>query len=233
MVAIDAGLTMKTVSCHSSSLDYLTVYPDNYVEGNSYPLIICLHGFGANMHDLSDLAPVLSSSGGDGYSLTPFGEQWLREAGGKYDYVPTEPGRFAQMLDTFSHRFGQGYKERGQEAMRCYGAHANLACCAMCGAAAESIVLALAIEKIKDRVAVEKEYFSTGGRGRIEKRLLGSVTKQIADQFRSYMDLLKYWRDNAAHGLASNIDDNEANTSLMLLLRFAQFANDRWSELTA
>jgi len=54
---------MKSSVDRGSSLDYLTVYPDDYVEGKSYPLIICLHGFGANKDDLSGLAPVIDRTG--------------------------------------------------------------------------------------------------------------------------------------------------------------------------
>jgi hypothetical protein len=43
--------------------------------------------------------------------------------------------------------------------------------------------------------------------------------------------LLKDWRDEAAHGKPSGITDNEAYTSLAMLLRFAQFVNDNWNTL--
>ena len=42
-------------------LKYLTVLPDDYDPQTSYPLIIMLHGFGANMQDLAGLAPVINS----------------------------------------------------------------------------------------------------------------------------------------------------------------------------
>jgi hypothetical protein len=170
---------------------------------------------------------------GVGFSLTPFGKQWLEEAGGKYDYIPTEPGRFSQMLEAFAPRFGEGFRERSQEAIRCYGGHAHLACCAMCGAASESVVLALAIAKLSDAAKVESMYLASGGRGRIEKLLLGSKPEQLRTRFQSYLGLLKYWRDNTAHGMPSGIDDNEAYTSLLLLLQFAHFADDRWTELVS
>lgn len=83
-------------------------------------------------------------SGGDGYSVTPFGEQWLNEDTNDA-YIPTEPGRFAEMLEPHRDRYGPGFYERSQEAIRCYGAHAYLACCVMCGAAAEAILLAATI----------------------------------------------------------------------------------------
>ena len=44
-------------------LQYLAVLPDDYDSEASYPLIIMLHGFGANMHDLAGLAPAINSSG--------------------------------------------------------------------------------------------------------------------------------------------------------------------------
>jgi hypothetical protein len=76
----------------------------------------------------------------------PFGAQGAAESR-RDDFVSTEPQRFAQMLAPYIKRFGPGFHERAQEAVRCYGAHAYLAWCAMCGASAESILLAAAIAK--------------------------------------------------------------------------------------
>jgi hypothetical protein len=171
-------------------------------------------------------------SGGNGYSLTPFGRQWLKESGGRFDYIPTEPGRFAQMLARFVPRFGEGFKERSQDAMRCYDAHAYLACCVMCGAATESVSLAVAIGRGDRPEEVEKEYITAAGRGRIEKRVLGQQTDAVKEEYRGYLTLMKYWRDMAAHGKASRLDDAQAFTSLAMLLRFAHFVDDRWNELT-
>jgi hypothetical protein len=171
-------------------------------------------------------------AGGNGYSLTPRGREWLTQAG-QYDYVPAEPGRFSKMLESFSPRFGPGYRERSQEALNCYQAHAYLACCTMCGAAAESILLALAISKNGDETAVLKDYSAQGGRTRIENLVVGKKTKPLQDEFRADINLLKYWRDNAAHGKRVGINENEAFTSLALLLRFTQFSSDHWAELTS
>ena len=44
-------------------LQYVTVVPDDYPPDSSYPLVIMLHGFGANMQDLAGLAPALSADG--------------------------------------------------------------------------------------------------------------------------------------------------------------------------
>lgn len=171
-------------------------------------------------------------SGGGGYSITPFGRQWLEESD-QDDYVPTEPGRFAEMLSPFQSRFGAQFKERSQEAIRCYGAHAYLACCVMCGAAAESILLATATEKQGDRDAVLKMYNTSQGRGRVENLILGSAKDGVRREFSAYQGLIKYWRDQASHGMPVQIGDNEAYTSLALLLRFAMFVEQRWESLTS
>jgi len=167
---------------------------------------------------------------GNGYSITPFGSQWLCESD-EDNYVPTEPGRFAEMLKPYKDRFGPQFAQRSQEAIRCYGAHAYLACCVMCGAAAESILLATAIEKANDEDKILSMYNSSQGRSRVEKYLLGSVRKRLEQEFTGFLTLLKYWRDQAGHGAASNIGDNEAYTSLALLLRFAMYVNEWWGEL--
>lgn len=168
---------------------------------------------------------------GNGYTITPFGEQWLSEAD-KDNFVPTEPERFAEMLAPHRERYGPAFHERAQEAIRCYGAHAYLACCTMCGAAAEAIVISTAIAK-SDEVTVVAQYKTTGGRGRVENTIVGKVRQELRDEYKGYMTLLKYWRDQAAHGKAADIKDNEAYTSLALLLRFAIFVNDNWIELVS
>jgi len=172
-----------------------------------------------------------NGSGGDGYSVTPFGEQWLDEDNNDA-YVPTEPGRFAEMLEPHRDRYGPGFYERAQEAIRCYGAHAYLACCVMCGAAAEAILLASAIAREGDDEKVLSAYNSSQGRSRVENMLLGQARPRLKEEVQGFLTLLKYWRDQAGHGSTANISDNEAYTSLALLLRFATYVDDWWSELT-
>ncbi len=53
---------MESVRYRGTTLEYLTVYPDAYDVQRAYPLILCLHGYGANMDDLTPLASVLNSS---------------------------------------------------------------------------------------------------------------------------------------------------------------------------
>jgi hypothetical protein len=167
---------------------------------------------------------------GNGYSITPFGRRWIAEFG-QEDFLPTQPGRFAALLKPFQELFGAGFSERAQQGVLCYRAHAYLACCAMCGAAAESILLALAIKK-RDEPEVLRTYASSGGRGRVEALVLANAAEPIRRSFRGYTDLLKYWRDETAHGRISQIAADEAYVSMLTLLRLAQFARDHWQVLT-
>jgi phospholipase/carboxylesterase len=54
---------METIQRQGESLTYLTVHPSNYRPEESYPLIILLHGFGADMYDLASLAPAIDHTG--------------------------------------------------------------------------------------------------------------------------------------------------------------------------
>jgi hypothetical protein len=168
---------------------------------------------------------------GAGFAITNFGKQWLTEASG-YECLPVEYGRFSQLLAGHSARFGTAYQLRGQEAVSCYRAHTYLACCVMCGAATESILLKLAIVKTGNEERVLREYRTAKGRTAIENLLLSNQNSYIRQELPNYTNLLKYWRDDAAHGENVSIGEGEAFTSLILLLRFAQFADDRWEEIT-
>jgi phospholipase/carboxylesterase len=82
---------MKAVERRGSTLEYLTLLPDDYVPEHRYPMIICLHGRGADMRDLAGLAPAIDSGGyvyvcpnapvtiaiGPGYT----GQAWYEPAG--------------------------------------------------------------------------------------------------------------------------------------------------------
>jgi hypothetical protein len=167
---------------------------------------------------------------GQGFSLTSYGRAWISAA--NPELVPTQPGRFGQLLVKASPRFGPGFSERSQEAAAAYQGGTYLACCTMCGAAAESILLAIAIAKTRDEKTVINEYASAFGRSKIEKRIWSRLTLPVQEEFKRYTALLKYWRDAAAHGRATHITETEAYTSLVLLLRFALFTDERWEELT-
>jgi predicted esterase len=56
-------MARKREVAQGSTLEYLAICPDGYEEGTPYPLVIWLHGFGADMHDLADLAAAVDPPG--------------------------------------------------------------------------------------------------------------------------------------------------------------------------
>lgn len=54
---------MKGEQHDGRSLKYIAVTPDDYDPAVSYPLVIMLHGFGAHMGDLANLAPAIEDRG--------------------------------------------------------------------------------------------------------------------------------------------------------------------------
>jgi phospholipase/carboxylesterase len=54
---------MKAEVIESSSLQYVLVRPDGFSADGSWPLVVMLHGFGANMYDLANLSPAIDDSG--------------------------------------------------------------------------------------------------------------------------------------------------------------------------
>ena len=54
---------MRSEINEGSGLQYITIVPDEYTPESTYPLVIMLHGFGANMQDLAGLAPAINATG--------------------------------------------------------------------------------------------------------------------------------------------------------------------------
>jgi len=48
---------LKSTRIDGPTLKHLVIYPENYVPNKLYPVVILLHGFGSNMHDLAAIAP--------------------------------------------------------------------------------------------------------------------------------------------------------------------------------
>jgi hypothetical protein len=168
---------------------------------------------------------------GTRFEATEAGLEWLKNST-EYEALPSEHGRFALLLQRHAPRLGDGYLRRSLEALACYRAQTYLACCAMTGAAAESITLALAIAKEGNEAAVLREYRSNTGLTKIERLLMAQQNRHVQEGLPQFLRLLKYWRDESAHATATQVDEEEAFLALITLLRFAQFADNRWPELT-
>lgn len=167
---------------------------------------------------------------GNGYSLTAYGREWLQSED-RDMVISADAGRFGRLIERHVQSFGPAYKQRAEEAARCKQAGVNLACCVMCGAAAEAILLAAATAKMGDNERVVREYRSASGRRRIENMLMGQQPQELRDRFHNLLDLLKYWRDDGGHGLPSSIDEWEADEAMVRLLRLSRFVEDHWADL--
>jgi hypothetical protein len=167
---------------------------------------------------------------GDGYSITEFGDAWFadpqRRAAG-------DPSRMSGLFAVFEQKYGAGFAQRANEAIRCHRNGNYLAACVLAGAAGESILLAVAIAKTQDEPKILKDYASAGGRGRVTKLVVSTLKGSVARTFEAALQVLHYWRDDAAHGMATTISEVEAYASLTQLLRLAQFCSDHWVELIA
>jgi hypothetical protein len=103
----------------------------------------------------------------------------------------------------------------------------------MCGAAAESALLALAIAKTGSEERVLDTYEQRGGRYKVKDMIfVAGAPREWIRNFDAAFGLLLYWRDSAAHGQFVHISETEAYYSLGMLLRFANFLADSWTELT-
>jgi hypothetical protein len=167
---------------------------------------------------------------GDTFSITRFGRAWLKDASQR---PIVDPARLSQVLQGFADRFGGGYAQRATEAVKTYRTANYLASCVMAGAAAESILLALATAKIGDEAKVLLEYNTTGGRRRLTKRVCGNVSSPIATQLDTALQALHYWHDGTGHATMTTVSEIEAHIGLTDLLRLAQFVHDHWTELVA
>jgi hypothetical protein len=171
-------------------------------------------------------------TGGRGYSLTPFAAEWLPNAS-EIHFISMQPGALAAAFQRFAARFGSGYHQRTQEAVRCRTAEAWLASCAMVGAAAESVLLAAAIAKVRDEDRVVRQYAAQNGRRTVLNILTGQATAHIARGINAIMPLLSYWRDTAAHGQIAEISAHEAEQAIRELLALSQFVSVHWDEIIA
>ena len=54
---------MEVKQFEGESLQYLAIEPDSYDPDADYPMVVLLHGFGANMQDLAGLSPTISREG--------------------------------------------------------------------------------------------------------------------------------------------------------------------------
>ena len=54
---------MRVSECQGETLRYLSVEPDGYSPRRRYPMVVLLHGYGAQMGDLAGLCPAIDPQG--------------------------------------------------------------------------------------------------------------------------------------------------------------------------
>jgi hypothetical protein len=167
-----------------------------------------------------------------GYSLTVAGRAALATVD-TTTVLLSQPGSLAGALAGYRMRFGDGFHQRALEAIKCRNAEAWLACCAMTGAAAESVLLALAIAKVGDEEQVLKSYRLGNGRQRVLNLIVGQASAGRRDTLTTFSGIISMWRDEAAHGRASPLGTANADEALRQLLHMCQWADREWTHLTA
>jgi hypothetical protein len=174
--------------------------------------------------------PVWDKFDGTRYAVSEFGHRWASE-GTEDAFVPVGSETYVELLRPYT-EFGAPFFERAREAARCWKVKAFLACCSMCGAAAESILVAAAIAKKGDSPSVLSTYNSKGGRRKLELLLSGQVRADVKEVLAPLFGLVKLWRDEASHGGPSGIGQAAARTSLQALFLYARHVHHNWSEIT-
>jgi hypothetical protein len=101
----------------------------------------------------------------------------------------------------------------------------------MAGAACETILLAIGAAKIGEEKALQI-YSGRDGRRLLIKQISMTLSSSLKQPIETAASILSYWRDNAAHGYATEISEFSAHDALSRLLRFAQFVDRHWDQLT-
>lgn len=167
-----------------------------------------------------------------GYSLTVAGRAALANLDAATILI-AQPGSLAATFNGYQQLFGDGFHQRAMEAIRCRNAEAWLACCAMVGAAAESVLLAIAISKEGDEERVLRVYRGNRGRQAVLNMIVGQADAHRRNTLTTFAGIVSLWRDDAAHGRASPIDTSNADEALRQLLHMCQWVAREWDGLTA
>ncbi|WP_374331357.1 hypothetical protein [Aestuariivirga sp.] len=168
---------------------------------------------------------------GHGYTITAAGRDWLSN-GATDDYLLMQPGSLAASLREHASLFGLGYEQRVREALICRDVQAWLSCCAMAGAAAEAILISLAIQILGDETKVFSIYNSKSGRHELQKAVRRDWKEHDATQLNTMMKIVAYWRDDAAHGRFIDVTQATAEEALRQLLHLSLWVGREWARLT-
>lgn len=167
-----------------------------------------------------------------GFSFTAHGREWLLDP--STEFLLYSVAKLGRIFSEHQALYGEGFYERSHEALRCFSAKAYFGCAAMCGAAAESILLKLAIAKLGDEKKALQIYHGKQGRKELKDKILelGSKPAGIKNEVETGFTILAYWRDDAAHGSALKLDSTTANVAIQMLCLFSIACKKHWNALT-
>ena len=91
---------MQARQVNGTALQYILVTPEGFAAEAGYPLVVLLHGFGANMQDLASLAPYIDETGyAYAFPNAPF-EVQLGPGYTGYSWATGRPGMSQPPVDT-------------------------------------------------------------------------------------------------------------------------------------
>ncbi|MCC7427244.1 MAG: hypothetical protein IT557_10080 [Alphaproteobacteria bacterium] len=171
----------------------------------------------------------MGADGGRGYSLTGYGEEWVRSG-----QVPMSRSAMLKVLTEHHDLLGDAFVQRAIEALECFNTGMFLAACAMAGAAAEAVLLKIGEEKLGLAKAGELLDQPNGRQKLIDAVFVGLEKKQtLRTRFVDHLRIVTDWRDHAAHGHPTRIDHEHADTAINKLLRLVKLVGEDWDALTA
>jgi len=77
-----------------------------------------------------------------------------------------------------------------------------------------------------------REIARSQGAEKLRNWLTTEQKPEVGQKLQSYFELILFWRNFAAHASPRRLDEEEAFTSLLTLLRFVHFADSRWNEIS-
>ena len=210
---------MRAEINEGTGLQYVTVVPDQYTPDSSYPLVIMLHGFGANMQDLAGLAPAINATGYVyacpnapisfqlGVGQTGFG--WITpRGGGTAEETANSEKLLSDFFDTVFQQFnvspGQalllGFSQGGGMTYRCGLGRADY----FAGLVALSATLPDQ-DELATRLPQERNQPIFIGHGRLDQM----VSDETAQSAKSFLESNGYSPDFHIYDMAHEISSEE------------------------
>lgn len=166
------------------------------------------------------------------FSITDFGRRWFADHHNAKDYAPSPADSRAQgIVERMAGVFGAGFHSRASEANLCYRMNAFLASCALYGAAAESVLLAVGSKRLGEDKSL-RIYRRARGRSELAKAVFGGLPEGVSRELVGYLGVISHWRDASAHGADPGANEAEAFLAWTFLVRLGTRVLDNWQKFT-